>query len=353
MVSLIPYQVKAVLWHWDRRRQVPAKGYLCLRIQWVFSTAISFNGYRYREYPDVGGRPAGRSLYMGTAGIKLIAFYGRNGVGKTAISANLSVALALAGYRVLLVSCGCKSDSVASSRRNGTISTLLELMRECSSASPDEVVQGGFAGVFHLETGAPPADRVNSDLSIIAAVQCINESGLFERLKLDYVIYNVQGDEAGGHFTVPVRKGPFQSIFTVMSAELRSVRAANSLFEQIRQQSGNGGARVGGIIANFMDAPYSHSLIDDFAEKTATNVLAYFPRSFQLQNSEVQGKTVFEGITDTLLVEEFGRLALKIATHGDSLVPRPLNSDDVWKFSMKWNTRFAEMETAEGAGAGI
>jgi nitrogenase iron protein NifH len=290
---------------------------------------------------------------MGTAGIKRIAFYGRSGVGKTAISANLSVALSFAGYRVLLVGCGCKSDSAASSRRNGSIPTLLELMHECPSAFPDEVVQEGFAGVFHLETGAPPAVRANSDLSIISAVQCINESGLFERLNLDYVIYNVQGDEAGGGFTVPIRKGFFQDIFTVMSAELKSVRAANSLFEQIRQHSTRGGARVGGIIANFVDAPYSRSLIDDFAERTATNVLAYFPRSFRLENPEVREKTIFEMSPDLLLAEAFDSLAKKIATHGDSLIPRPLEPDDIWKFSMKWNTRFAEMETAEGTGAGI
>jgi nitrogenase iron protein NifH len=290
---------------------------------------------------------------MGTTGIKRIAIYGRNGVGKTTISANLSVALARAGLRVLLVGCGCKADSVISTRGNGSVPTLLGLMRERPAASLEEVVQEGFAGVFRLETGAPQSGGTHLDTSIMTAVQHINESGLFERLGLDYVIYNVQGDEAGGGFTVPIRKGLFQDIFTVMSAELKSVRAANSLFELIRQHSGDGGARAGGIIANFMDAPYSRELIDGFAEKTATKVLAYLPRSFRLSNTEAGERTIFEASPDSPLINEFDSLALKITNHGDSLVPRPLVPDDVWRFSMTWNTRFAEMEAAEGAGAGI
>jgi nitrogenase iron protein NifH len=290
---------------------------------------------------------------MGTEKIKRIAIYGRNDVGKTTISAHISVALARTGYRILLVGCGCKPDSVVSSRKRDSLPTLLERMKEHPATSPAEVVREGYAGVFRLETGAPSLGDTSPDTSIMSAVERINESGLFERLNLDYVIYNVQGDEAGGGFTTPIRRGLFQDIFTVMSAELKSVRAANSLFELIEKYSERGGARVGGIIANFMDAPYSRDLIDDFAEKTATNVLAYLPSSSHLQSLELKGNNTLEMPSDPSWTEAFANLALKIATRDESLVPHPLEPDDIWKFYMKWNTRFAEMETGEGAGAGI
>jgi len=287
---------------------------------------------------------------MGTEGIRRIAMYGRNGVGKTTISGNLSVALSRAGHRVLVVGCGGKTDSATSLQGNMSVPTLLEHMRKRPAASPEDVVQEGFAGVFCLETGAPPVGEANPDASIMSAVQRINESGLLERLALDYVIYNVQGDEAGGGFTVPIRKGLFQNIFTVMAGELKSVRAANSIFELIRQHTADGGVRSGDIIANFMDAPYSRALVDEYAERTSARVVAYLPRSFRLESPERREKAVFE---DPLLAEAFDSLALKIATHGDSRIPHPLPPDDIWRFSMKWNTRFMEMEAGEGAGAGI
>ena len=287
---------------------------------------------------------------MGTEGIKRIALYGRNGVGKTTISANLGMALARAGYRVLLVGCGCQADPGTSSQGDDAVPALLELMRKRPAALPDEAVREGGAGVFRLETGTPLPGGADPGGSILSAVQRINVSGLFERLDLDHVIYTVQGDEAGGGFTVPLRAGLFTDIFTVMSAELKSVRAANSLFERIRQHSGEGGMRAGGIIANFMDASYSRALVDEFAGITATSVLAYLPRSHRLENSDT---TVFGSSPDPLLQEEFHRLALKVVARCDSLVPHPMAPDEIWRFSMKWNTRFQEMETAEGAGAGI
>lgn len=288
---------------------------------------------------------------VGAKGVRSIAIYGRTGVGKTVVSLNLAVALSRAGHRVLLAGCGCKPDPAVPLRGDIPAPTLLGLLRECPSASPVDAVRQGFAGVFRIETGY--TDAVNSRLSTASAIQRIHESGLFEELNLDYVIYNVQGDESGGNFTVPIRSGPFRKIFTVMSAELNSVRTTNSLFDLIRKYSRQGGARAGGIIANFIDMPYSRTLIDDYAARTAMNVLTYIPRISLLENPEPREKSIFETAPDSLTAEAFANLAMKIATFGESRVPYPLVPDDIWKFSTKWNTRFIEMETGEGAGGCI
>ncbi|BCS53389.1 hypothetical protein [Geobacter sp. SVR] len=286
-------------------------------------------------------------------GTRSIAIYGRNGVGKTVVSTNLSTALSLAGYRVLLIGCGSTAGSLMPSPADVPVPTLLGLMRRHPGVSPAEALWESYAGLFRLETGLSPEGGAGPDMSVTAATRRIAESGLFEELKLDYVIYNVQGDEAGGGFTVPVRQGFFQSIFTVMSAELNSVRATNSLFEQIRQHSGNGSARAGGIIANLVDAPFGRELIDDYASRTTIGVLAYIPRILAVGKKEAPERTVFESLSDSHQAELFSSLALKIVTNLETRIPHPLGPDELWRFSLGWNTRFVEMETGEGAGAGI
>lgn len=284
---------------------------------------------------------------------KEIAIYGRGGVGKSTIAANLSASLALSGQRVLQIGCAPKSDSTHSLRAGAPIATLLETMRERPGASPDDVIVEGFAGVFCLETGGPPLGVIWPGSAIQSAIQTIKESGVFQRLDLDYVIYDVLGDDAGGSFTVPVRQGLFEHIFTVMSADLKSISTTNALFKGIRQHAESAGGLVGGIIANFIDAPYTRDLIKEYASATTVNIIEYVPRSNLLKDVEHQGKTVVESRPESDVSEAFRRLAASVIDHRRSRVPYPLEPNDLWRLNVRWNARFVEMETGEGAGASI
>lgn len=61
--------------------------------------------------------------------MRQIAVYGKGGIGKSAISANISAALALAGKKVLQIGCDPKHDSTRLLTRGTQITTVLDYLK--------------------------------------------------------------------------------------------------------------------------------------------------------------------------------------------------------------------------------
>ena len=58
-----------------------------------------------------------------------LAIYGKGGIGKSTTAANVALALAQDGRRVMLVGCDPKADSTALLRGGAKIETVLSLLR--------------------------------------------------------------------------------------------------------------------------------------------------------------------------------------------------------------------------------
>jgi len=69
-----------------------------------------------------------------------------------------------------------------------------------------------------------------------------------------------------GGFAVPIREGIAEHVFTVSSSDFMALYAANNLFKGIQKYSNSGGALLGGVIANSVNAPYAREIIDDFVK---------------------------------------------------------------------------------------
>ncbi|SDF15172.1 Nitrogenase iron protein [Sporomusa acidovorans DSM 3132] len=90
---------------------------------------------------------------------------------------------------------------------------------------------------------------------------------VYDELELDVVIYDVLGDVVCGGFAVPIRKGIAEHVFTVSLADFMAIYAANNLFKGIKKYSNSGGALLGGLIANSINAPYAKEIVDDFVKR--------------------------------------------------------------------------------------
>jgi nitrogenase iron protein NifH len=288
--------------------------------------------------------------------LKQIAIYGKGGIGKSTTTSNLSAALAKLGFRVMQFGCDPKSDSTNTLRGGQYIPTVLDTLRENGRVAAEDVIHMGYGGVYCVEAGGPAPGVGCAGRGIITAVELFKQQKAFEKLDLDFVIYDVLGDVVCGGFAMPIREGIAEHVFTVSSADFMSIYASNNLFKGIKKYSNAGGALLGGIIANSMGAGYTREIITDFAERTKTRVVEYVPRSITVTQSELSGRTVIEAAPDSEQAKVYVHLAETIAAHEKSEAPAPLEIQELQAWAASWSDQLLAMETGVivgGVAAGI
>lgn len=282
--------------------------------------------------------------------IKQIAIYGKGGIGKSTTTSNISAALSKLGLKVMQFGCDPKADSTNTLRGGTYIPTVLDSMREKTQVKAEDVIFKGFNGVYCVEAGGPAPGVGCAGRGIITAVQLLKQLKVYEELDLDVVIYDVLGDVVCGGFAVPIREGIAEHVFTVSSADFMAIYAANNLFKGIQKYSNSGGALLGGLIANSINAPYAKEIVDDFVARTKTRVVEYVPRSVTVTQAELQGKTTVEAAPDSAQAKIYSHLAQKIIDTTESKVPAPLDTSELREWAAKWADQLLAIETGEVRG---
>jgi nitrogenase iron protein NifH len=291
-----------------------------------------------------------------TKKIKQIAIYGKGGIGKSTTTSNLTAALSKQGYKVMQFGCDPKADSTNTLRDGSYIPTVLDTLREKGSVKAQDVIFQGFNGIYCVEAGGPSPGVGCAGRGIITAVELFKQQKVFEELDLDFVIYDVLGDVVCGGFAMPIREGIAQHVFTVSSGDFMSIYASNNLFKGIKKYSNNGGALLGGVIANSINQGYSREIVDDFAARTKTQIIQYVPRSITVTQSELKGKTTIEAAPDSEQAKVYIQLAERIAAHEESRVPNPLEPDELRAWAADWSDKLLQLEdgvVVGGEQAGI
>lgn len=279
--------------------------------------------------------------------VKTIAIYGKGGIGKSTTTSNITAALSVLGLKVMQIGCDPKSDSTTTLRGGGYIPTILDTLREKKTVKTHEVVFEGFNGIYCVEAGGPAPGVGCAGRGIITSVELLKQLRVFEELDLDVVVYDVLGDVVCGGFAVPIREGIAEHVFTVSSSDFMAIYAANNLFKGIKKYSNNGGALLGGVIANSINVGYAKEIVDDFVAQTKTRVIEYVPRSVTVTQAELQGKTTIEAFLDSEQANIYKGLAKKIFQHTDSKVPEPLDERQLHEWALKWSDTLLAMETGE------
>ncbi|MDF2858829.1 MAG: nifH [Neobacillus sp.] len=282
--------------------------------------------------------------------IKQIAIYGKGGIGKSTTTSNISAALSKMGLKVMQFGCDPKADSTNTLRDGTYIPTVLDTLREKSQVKAEDVIFQGFNGVYCVEAGGPAPGVGCAGRGIITSVQLLKQLKVYEELDLDVVIYDVLGDVVCGGFAVPIREGIAEHVFTVSSSDFMAIYAANNLFKGIKKYSNSGGALLGGLIANSINAPYAKEIVDDFVDRTKTRVVEYVPRSVTVTQAELQGKTSVEAFPDSEQSKVYSKLAQRVSETTESKVPSPLDTAELRDWASKWADHLLAMETGEVRG---
>ncbi len=240
-----------------------------------------------------------------------LAVYGKGGIGKSTVTANLSAALADMGLSVIQIGCDPKADSPVNLLGGTPVCSVMDYMRRHDREPErlDEISRRGYGGVLCIETGGPTPGLGCAGRGIITTFQLLRDLSLFETYSPDVVLYDVLGDVVCGGFAAPIREGYAEGVLIVTSGEKMALYAARNIANAVRNFEDRSYARVWGVVMNRRNVPGEEDKVRAFTGEAGLPVLADLPRSDDISRCEDAGKTVIEGSPDCAAAACFRRLA--------------------------------------------
>ena len=231
-----------------------------------------------------------------------LAIYGKGGIGKSTMTANLSAAFASLGKRVIQIGCDPKADSTINLLGGKAVEPVMDYLRDKDTYPTDyhEISAEGYKGVLCAGRG------------IIATFQLLEELKLFETWKPDVVLYDVLGDVVCGGFAAPIREGYAQNVLIVTSGEKMALYAADNINRAVKNFEDRSYARVLGLILNHRNVENETQKVRTFAQERNLEIVGEIPRSDDIIRFEEEGKTVIEGDINLEVSQTFMDLARRL-----------------------------------------
>lgn len=240
-----------------------------------------------------------------------IAIYGKGGIGKSTVTANLSAAFASLGKKVIQIGCDPKADSTINLLGGTPLTPVMNYLREKDEEPEkiEEISKVGFGGVLCIETGGPTPGLGCAGRGIITTFSLLEDLKLFEKFNPDVVLYDVLGDVVCGGFAAPIREGYASRVLIVTSGEKMALYAANNINSAVKNFEDRSYAKVRGIVFNRRNVENEEEKVRTFAENAGLPIVADIPRSQDIIKYEDMGKTVIEGNPKLEVSKKFFDLA--------------------------------------------
>lgn len=270
-----------------------------------------------------------------------IVVFGKGGIGKSTISANLSTVYARQGLKVLHVGCDPKHDSTLGLTDSGMIETFMEkyqrlfAVRDRPEVTPADLMVRGRLGIDCVEAGGPEPGVGCAGRGISLMLEALQDLDVLRSGGYDARVFDVLGDVVCGGFAAPLRKGFAEKIVIVVSEELMALYAANNIAKSVKTYSSNG-VYLAGLVANLKDGQVDRARIERFASILGTRVLEFVPRDPAVREAEfARDRTVVERSPDSPFAKALESLAEKVKALRREDCPVPTPMDDR-RFYERW-----------------
>jgi nitrogenase iron protein NifH len=257
--------------------------------------------------------------------MRVMAFYGKGGIGKSTTVSNLSVLFARTGKRVLQFGCDPKADS-SYSLVPGWITTVMDewMDRGESGLKLEHCLLEGRHQVHCIEVGGPTPGSGCGGRGITKAFELVGDPEVLRR-SYDVILFDVLGDVVCGGFSAPMRAGYADEVYVVTSGEIRSLYAANNICHAVVRNAPNG-VKLGGLIGNLRGIAGETERLEKFAGLIGSNVVHSIPRDPAVAEAESRRVPVIEFDESCPATAAFKLLFERIAglKPGELHQPRPL-----------------------------
>lgn len=260
-----------------------------------------------------------------------LAVYGKGGIGKSTMAANISLAMAEEGLKVMQVGCDPKHDSTRLLLGGRTQQTVLDYVRDVpiGRRKLEDLIETGAGGVLCTEAGGPEPGIGCAGRGILTTFDTLRKLGA-DDLEVDVKLYDVLGDVVCGGFAVPLRGEYADAVILVTSGEFMALYAANNIMRGLRNFD-TGKPRLLGIVLNCRGVEDESATVARFAEATGTRVIAEVPRDRLFAEAEGAGHTVMELYPDSDAASSLRVIASAVrdAISGDLPLTDPTPLDDL------------------------
>ncbi len=241
-----------------------------------------------------------------------LAVYGKGGIGKSFVSANLSVLFAK-DRRVIHVGCDPKGDSTRNLTAQNPPEPALGKLLDCAAPpeSVSDLVRQGIRGVDCVEAGGPEPGEGCGGMGILKLFQFLTRTGFFKESDYQVQLFDVLGDVVCGGFVAPMRFAAPLTILVVVSEEVHSLFAANQVAKAVRRYA-DSGVSLAGLVLNRRDNLARVDHVGRFAEALGTTVIADLLRTPEVFDADVARKPVVVQEPTGLLAIEFHLLTERL-----------------------------------------
>jgi chlorophyllide reductase iron protein subunit X len=248
---------------------------------------------------------------------RMIAIYGKGGMGKSFFTSNLTARLAFDGYRVLQLGCDPKHDSCNTIFGGHSLPTLGDQWRLFKEAGKEDQLSIGDvifrnelrSGVviFGCELGGPEVGRGCGGQGISTGFKVLENLGM-SRWNLDFIVMDFLGDVVCGGFATPLARSLAEQVIILVGHDRQSLYAANNIARAAQYFHSMGGTtQILGLVVNRDDGS---DTADQYAEAVGLPILTRVPLSRKVRELADACRLALE---DAQFNEIFGDLAGRIA----------------------------------------